>query len=43
MGNAKGKGTKQNKEHRKLLKWARLRVKKQNKTRNSEKYSNGPV
>ena len=38
MGIAQWKETKQQKELRKILKWARLRVKKQNRTRNSAKY-----
>ena len=38
MGKAKGKETKQNKEQWRILKWAMLRVKKQNRTRNSRKY-----
>ena len=40
MGKAKGKKTTQNKEQRKILKWARLRGKKQNRTRNSGKSYN---
>ena len=41
IGEAKRGETKQNKEWWEILKWARLWGKKQNRTRNSGKYSNG--